>query len=217
MGDATAQVLAVGADGLEGIKEGEPQLVAVVRGTVGKPLFGELPDAFVGVELGGVGGQSDEVELLGSAAELSNEASAVRRAAIPENEDVAAEMPEQVAQEVTGLQLADVVVVKLEEKIEPPAPGGDGDARDRRDPVASIEVVHQRRLSHRSPRPGDGGGQQEPGFIGENEVGAQPGDVFFTRGQSSRKNLSMLFSSLSRARLLGFWWLQPRLCISRPT
>ena len=75
MGDATAQVLAVGADGLEGIEEGDPQLVAVVWGSVGKALFGELPDAFVGVELRGVGGQSDEVEPLGSTAELSNEAS----------------------------------------------------------------------------------------------------------------------------------------------
>ena len=141
----------------------------------------------------------------------------VRSVTIPEDKDVAAETPEQVAQEVTGLQLADVVVVKLEEEIQAPAPGGDGDARDRRDPVAPIEVVHQRRLSHRSPRLGDGRGQEEPRFIGENEVGAQPGDVFFTCGQSSRKNLPMLFSSLSRARLLGFWWLQPRLCISRPT
>jgi hypothetical protein len=217
VGDAAAQVLAVGADGLEGIEEGEPQLVAVVRGSVRKPLFGELPDAFVGVELRGVGGQSDEVEPLGSAAELPNEESAVRSATVPEDEDVAAEMPEQVAQEVTGLQLADVVVVKLEEKIQAPAPGGDGDARDRRDPVAPIEVVHPRRLCHGSPRLGDGRGQEEPRFIGEDEVGAQPGDVFFTRGQSSRKNLPMLFSSLSRARLLGFWWLQPRLCISRPT
>lgn len=217
MGDATAQVLAVGADGLEGIEEGEPQLVAVVRGSVRKPLFCELPDTFVGVELRGVGGQSDKVEPSGSAAELLNEASAVRSATIPEDEDVATEMPEQVAQEVTGFQLADVVVVELEEKIQAPAPGGDGDARDRRDPVAPIEVVHQRRLSHRSPGLGDGRGQEEPRFIGENEVGAQPGDVFFTRGQSSRKNLPMLFSSLSRARLLGFWWLQPGLCISRPT
>jgi hypothetical protein len=217
VGDATAQVLAVGADGLKGIEEGDPQLVAVVRGSVGKALFGELPDSFVGVELRGVGGQSDEMEPLGSAAELSNEASAVRSATIPEDEDVAAEMPEQVAQEVTGLQLADVVVVKLEEEIQAPAPGGDGEARDRRDPVAPIEMAHQRRLSHRSPRLGDGRGQEEARFIGENEVGAQPGDVFFTRGQSSRKNLPMLFSSLSRARLLGFWWLQPRLCISRPT
>jgi hypothetical protein len=157
------------------------------------------------------------VEPLGSAAELSNEASAVRSATIPEDDDVAAEMPEQVAQEITGLQLADVVVVKLEEKIEAPAPGGDGDARNRRDPVAPIEVVQQRRLPHRSPGLGDGRGQEEPRLIGENEMGTQPGDVFFTRGHSSRKNLPMLSSSRSRARLLGFWWLQPRLCISRPT
>jgi hypothetical protein len=111
VGDATAQVLGVGADGLEGIEDGEHQLVAVARGSIRKLLFGEPPDTFVGVELRGVGGQSDEVESLGLAAELSNEASAVRSAAIPEDGDVAAEMPEQVAQEVTGLQLAGVVVV----------------------------------------------------------------------------------------------------------
>ena len=217
MRDAAAQVLAVGADCVEGVEEGEPQLVAVVGASVGKLLLCEPPDAFVGVELRGVGGQSDEVELLGSAAELPDEASAVRGATIPEDDDVAAEMPEQVAQEITGLQLADVVVVKLEEKVQAPAPGGDRDARDRRDPVAPIELVQQRRLPHRSPRLGDGRGQEEPRFIGEDEVGAQPRGVFLTRGQSSRKNLPMLFSSLSRARLLGFWWLQPRLCISRPT
>jgi hypothetical protein len=48
-------------------------------------------------------------------------------------------------------------------------------------------------------------------------VGAQPGGVFFMRGQSLRTHRSMAASSLSSARRSGFWWLQPKACMSLPT
>jgi hypothetical protein len=47
-------------------------------------------------------------------------------------------------------------------------------------------------------------------------MGAQPSSVFLTRGQSFRFQRWMASSSRSRARVSGFWRVQPRLCVGRP-
>jgi hypothetical protein len=49
----------------------------------------------------------------------------VGAAAIPEDDDVAAQVLEQVTQEVAGLRLLDVLLVELEVEVQAPAFGGD--------------------------------------------------------------------------------------------
>lgn len=217
MGDAAAQVLAAGADGLEGIEQREHQVVAIAGPSVGEFLLGQLPDAFVGVELRGICREAFQAQPLGSATEILDQSASVGAATVPEDDHVAAQVLEQMAQEIAGLCLLDVLLVELKVEVQAPAFGGDRNARDRRDPVTTVEVAQDRRLANGSPALGNGGGQQEARFVGENEVGTQPRSVFFTLGQSSRMKRRILASSRSSAFFCAFWWLHPKPCRSRPT
>ena len=92
---------------------------------------------------------------LGSRAELAHEFATVRIAAIPQNEDMTRNLPQQLAEEVAGLKLADVLCVELKVQVEALATRRNRDPGDDRDSVASIEVVHGRRLPHGRPGGGD--------------------------------------------------------------
>ena len=90
-----------------------------------------------------------------------DEAARVRTASIPEEKHVAAEVEQQVAEEVANLLLLDVFEVKMEVKVEPPTLGTDGDPRDHRDTITPVVMTQHRGLPDRRPAPGDRGGQEE--------------------------------------------------------
>lgn len=117
MGDAAAQVLAVGADDLHRVEKREHQVAAIAGPSVGEFWLGQFPDALVGVELRGICGEAFEPQPLGSATELLDESISVGAAAIPEEDHVAGQVFEQVAQEVASLCLLDVLLVELEVEV----------------------------------------------------------------------------------------------------
>jgi len=121
-----------------------------------------------------------------------------------------------MTEEDAHLLLPDVVEPKLVIEAEVLALGTDGDARDHGDSLSPIPRAQDRSLAPRSPGLDYVGDQQEPGFVDEDEVGAQPRGLFFTRAQSFCFQRSMACSSRSSARRSGFWWLQFRRCINRP-
>ena len=188
-----------------------------MRLPIRESLLGQLPDSFVGIELRRVGGEALQVNPLGVSAKLTHELAAMGICAVPQDDDVAWDLPEQLSQEVAGLQLSDVLRVELKVKVQALAAGRNRDRRDGGDPVASIEVMNRGRLADGSPGAGDRGGQLEAGFVGEDEVGTQPPGVFFTRGQSSRMKRRISALLRSSAFFCGFWWLHPRACRSLPT
>ena len=114
------------------------------------------------------------------------------------------EVEQQVAEEVSHLLLLDVLEVEMEVEVEPSTFGTDGDAGNNRDAITPVVMTQHRGLPDRSPTPGDRGGQEEAGFIGEDDVGTQPRSVFFTRGQSSRTKRRTSRSFRSKARFCGF-------------
>ena len=128
----------------------------------------------------------------------------------------AAQVAKQVAEENTNLLLPDVAEPKLIIEAEMFSLGTDGDSRDDGDSVSPIPMAQNRSLAPRGPGLDHVGDQQEPGFVDEDEVGAQPRSVFFTRGHSFCFQRWMAGSSRSTARRCGFWGLQCRLCINRP-
>ena len=217
MGDAPSEIATVGANGLERFDQGNHQLRDIMSLAVRESLLGQLPDSLVGVELRRIGRKALQVNPLGASTKLAHELAAVGIAAVPQHEDVAADLPEQLSEEVAGLALSDVVRVELEVKVEALAAWRHRNPRDDRDPVASIPVVNGGRLTERSPSTGDRGGQLKARLVGEDEVGAQPLGVFFTRGQSSRMKRRIAALSRSSAFFCGFWWLHPRACRNLPT
>lgn len=122
-----------------------------------------------------------------------------------------------MTEELADLDLADVVQVKLVIEPETLTARTDRHARDHRDLVATVAMADDRCLSARGPRSEHVGDQEEPRFVAEYDVGAQPSGVFFTLGQTWRFHRRIASSSRSMARRSGFWWLQPMPCISRPT
>jgi len=215
--DAASEVIGIGSDLFESVQQGEHEIVAISGAAVGQALFGQFPDSLVGVVLRRVGGETLQVQPAGAAAEVADEPAAMGVAAVPQDDDMAGQVAQQLTQEVARLELPDVLQVELEVKVQALTLGTDRDARDGRDPVAPIEVVNCRRLAHGGPGPGNGGSQLKARFVDKDEVGAQPRGVFFTLGHSCRTKRRISAPLRSSAFFCGFWWLQPRECRTLPT
>jgi hypothetical protein len=69
----------------------------VVRSAVGKSVVRLTPNTFVWVEFRGVCGEAFQVETGIAAAEVPNRFSLVWLAIVPDDDEMAAQMPEQVA------------------------------------------------------------------------------------------------------------------------
>ena len=217
MGNAASEVAPVGANGLQRFDHGDHQLREIMRLAIRESLLGQFPDALVGVELWRIGWEALQVQPRGSRAQLPDEPASMGIAAVPQDDDMPADLPEQLSQKVAGLELPDVLRVELKVQVEALAAGRHRDPRDDGDSIASIDVVHDGRLAHGRPGAGDRGGQLEARFVGEDEVGTQPPGVSFARGQSSRMKRRMSALLRSSACFCGFWWLQPSACRSLPT
>ena len=103
MGDATSKVLPVCANRRQRIEDGVHQSRQIAALTVGEFLLGQLPDSLVRIELRRVGWEALQMEALGASTELPNEQATMGIGAVPENEDVAVEVSEQLSQEVARL------------------------------------------------------------------------------------------------------------------
>ena len=193
------------------------ELVDGVGPTVGERCLGQAPDAFIGVELGGVGRQCDEVQPGVAAAKLPDRGSAMDGGVVPDDDDVAAEVTEQVTQEVTHALAVDVLAMEAVVEAHAAPHRADREPRDHRDAVATVAVPHHGRVPSRRPGLEQRGDQLEAALVREDDVGTQPRGVFFTAGQVSRFQRSIASSSRSSARRSGFWQLQPSDLIKRPT
>lgn len=167
-------------------------------------FFGEFPDALVWVELGGVGGEAFQMQACGAAAELSDEPAPMGSRPVPENDDVAGYLLEQLPQELARLELSDVLFMELEVEVEALANRGNRDAGDRRNPVATVEVIDRGSLANGCPGLGHRGRQLEARFVDEDEIGAQPPGVFFTLGHSFLTKRRISAPLRSSAFLCGF-------------
>lgn len=204
MCDAAAEVARIALDGLEAADEGQEQIVVIAGAGVGEGLLGEFPDALIRVELRGVGGETFQMQALGAATQVAHELAAMGPSSVPENDDVAGHLFEQLPQEIARLQLPDVLLIELEVEVEALANRGNRDAGDRRDPVAAVEVVDRGCLANGRPGLGHRGRQLEARFVGKDEMGAQSPGVFFTLGHSCLTKRRIWASLRSSAFLCGF-------------
>lgn len=78
---------------------------------IGEAILRELPDPFVGIQLGRVGGKAFQPETRELAAEEADEQPLVDLAVVPEHDDGAAEVAEQVAEERADVPLSEVLGV----------------------------------------------------------------------------------------------------------
>ncbi len=186
--------------------EPEPEMTSeLVESPVRQRLLRELPHAFVGIELWGVAGEGVEVKAGEATTQGPNRLALVDRAPIPKQHHRAAEMAEQMPDEVADLRMPEVLRVETVVQAETAAARAHGDSRDDGDPVSPLVVVNDGRLSARGPRLVNTRDQEEARLVGEDEVGTQPRGFFLMRGHSSRFQRLIRSSLSSRARRSGFW------------
>lgn len=215
--DATAKTALGTAADLERLDQGEGEIVAIVGAAVGEPRLREGPHLLVGIEFRCVGREVSEVEAGHAPAHGVSRRAAMKPQAIPEHDHRAPQMAQQVGEEATDFDLADVVMVPLVVEAEVLTEPADGETGDHRDAVVAIPVAQERCVAARRPGAEHRGREHEAGFVYEDEVGPQPNGVFFTRGQVWRFQRAMACSSRSRARRSGFWQLHPHCARSRLT
>ena len=189
----------------------------VLGPAVGQPGLEVIPDPLVGVQFRGVGWEGDQMEPGRAAEQVLDRLPTMNAAIIEQHDEVTGNLSQQGAEEGRNLVALDIVLVELAVQRTAAAPGADGDARDGRDAVVGVPVANERGLAHRPPRLPDGGDQEEARFVDEDEVGAQPRGVFFTRGQTDCFHTVMPASSRSTARRSGVLWLHPNWWRSLPT
>ena len=134
-----------------------------------------------------------------------------------ENDEWAAQLPQQLTQKRTDLFLCDVVIEEQVIQTQTVPLGAQRDSGNHRNFVAAtLAMMLNGSRAPRRPSLDHQRSQQKARFIGKYYVGAQPRGVFFTRGQSFRFQRSMAFSSRSKARRSGFWCVHPSRCRSWP-
>jgi hypothetical protein len=176
-----------------------------------------IPHAFVGVQFRGVRRERLQVQPGRAAEEFLDGFAVMNPPVVQQHNEVPRDLAQQVAEEGRDFAALDVVLIEVTVQRAVAALRADGDARNGRDALVRIPMAEDRGLTHRAPRLPDRGDQEEARFVDEDEMGRQPGGVFFTRGQSARFHSAMAGSLRSTARRSGFWWLQPNWCRSLPT
>ena len=100
--------------------------------------------------------------------------------------------------------LSDIVPEEQPIETEAVSQRADGDPRDDGDAVVGKMVMNNGRLAYGGPGTPHAGGQHEARFVDENQVGAQPREVFFTLSQAVSVQRWMAASFRSTARRSGF-------------
>ena len=210
MGDAGAEELLGAAEVTKGTGDVTDQDGAVGGLAVSEFDLGPAPHTLVGVELRRIGREVLETKARMPRKQSPYERTAVDARIVEQHVDGATKMTEQVAQERHDVRSAEVLV-QLAAEVEPAATpaGAEREGRDDREPVALVPVTQQGRLAPWCPGAPDAGRQLEARLVEEDEVGAQPCGVFFTRGQACFFQRSIAASSRSSARRSGFCALQP--------
>jgi hypothetical protein len=203
--DATAESVRRCAGVFDGTDEMLQEVIDVLGAAVGQVALGQAPDPLIGIQLRRVAGEMLQTQTRMLPEQLVQWLAFMRWGLVQKHNHRAGQVPKQMAEEDAHLLPPDVAEPKLVIKAEILSLGTDRDPRDHGDSVSATAVVQGRSVAARGPGLDHVGDQQEAGFVGEDEVGAQPRGVFFIRGQSLCFHRSMACSSRSVARRSGFW------------
>ncbi len=107
-------------------------------------------------------------------------APAVDGAAIPEQVDRAAKMPEQVPKERADVETREIAGAASKIEREPLAPGRDREPAADGEPIVAVAVAQTGGLALGCPGPTDVGDEQKAALIDEHEMGATSSGVFLS-------------------------------------
>jgi hypothetical protein len=164
------------------------------------------PDALVRVQVGSVAWQLFQADPLGASVgqEVLDGLAAMDRGAIPEHQELAGDMAEQLLQEADNVRALVRVVLDVQQQATVR-----GDAADDGQMIAAQRQAEDRRLA--AWRIGaDGAGEQlEAGLVDPDDGPSLLVSPLFRAGQRSVRHASIAASFRWLARWIGFWTLQP--------
>jgi hypothetical protein len=182
--DASAQEALRGGQRADFVGQHVHQLGLGIRTAVGQDALEVVPDAFIGIQFGSIRGERHQVEAARAGKQILDSIGTMDLRIVQKNNQMTADLPEEMAQESLDLFALDVVLIQQAIERTMQALGADGNTGDRGDSVVAVAVTHHRGLPHRAPCFPYGGNQEEPGFVDEDDVGCQPCGVFFTAGHT---------------------------------
>ena len=164
------------------------------------------PDALVRVEVRGVAGELLELDASGATLgqEVLDGLAAMDRGAVPDDQELAGDVAEQVLEEADDVRA--LVRVLLDQHQHPTRRG---DAADDGQMVTAQGEAEDRRLAARGVGPDGAGEQVEAGLIDPDDGPPFLVSPFFRAGQRSVRQASIAASFRWLARWTGFWTLQP--------
>lgn len=98
---------------LESSVERGRQMVQVFGPAVRQGVVHLVPYCLIGIEFGGIGGETLQVQSWKAATQCADRFTLVGFAIVPEDEQVATKVPQQMTQKVADFGLADVLAMKL--------------------------------------------------------------------------------------------------------
>jgi hypothetical protein len=172
------------------------------------------PDALVRVQIGGVARELLQADALGAfpGQEVLDGLAPMDRGAVPEHQELAGEMAEQMLEETNDVRARVRVLLHVQQQ----SPVR-GDAADDREVIAAQRQSDEGRPAAWGGGP-DGTGQQvEAGLVDPDDGPSFLVSPFLRAGQRSVRQASIAASFRWLARWIGFWTLQPAARRSLPT
>jgi hypothetical protein len=142
-----------------------PQFMDIIGAAVGQGGFGLGPYSFIRIEFRGVRGKGFEMEAWIFAEELPDHLPFVRPTVVPDDDNRAAQMHEEITEKIADLDLGDVVEVEAVIEAEPFSGRADRNAGDDGDAVMELVAVVDRGLAPRGPGLAHGRDQHEARFV----------------------------------------------------
>lgn len=122
-----------------------------------------------------------------------DDCAAVDCPAIPEEDDVSLQVPQQMSEVLNDLNACDIRGMELHIESHPMAAWRNGDAGDNGDFVALVAVPQNGRLPNRGPRFSDIGNKKEPAFVEECQMSLKSLGFFLYGATSAFSTARWLF------------------------
>jgi hypothetical protein len=207
MGDAAANDRALVSETGRGQAQVVVEIVQVGAADVTQLDVLEIgPDPFIRIELGRVARQLLETQPFGATVrqELLDRPAAMNRRAVPDDQQFAGQVAQEVTKELHHLWAAEGMILDLQQQ-----PAAGRDPADDRQMVTGEWEAQRGRVSARSQAAHRGRQQGEAGLIYPHDRAALAESPLFKAGQRADRHCSIAASLRWLARRRGFCGLQP--------
>lgn len=162
------------------------------------------PEILDRIELRGVSGQPLEPEAAVALGQKHLDwLAAVNRSPVPDDQELAGDVPQEGLQELGGTHSVDAAFVDPEEKLP------QSDSRDQREFFPVERLLQHRRAAAGRPRAHPMGARAQSAFVDEDDGALFAPRFFFSLGQPCLVHSAIAASLRSIARRVGCWQLRP--------